>query len=403
MLFIAVCVVASLYPAPTQLKVEGLLEPVLALSERQPRFAFTHSIAANARRGLAQIGYQIKVARIGPHPRTVWDSGRTASRNCSEIVYAGSNLDAFAQYKWSVSWFGSDGGESATSTAIFEMGPIAAADWGPAKYLTGSQLRYEFNTPAKATRGRAYIAAAGCSVLEVNGKRPAPDLLGVCAWTVFNTRILYQTQNITGLLSNNRNAIGLLSGSVLRAEARTPTLLRGLIRLEFESHPPMVIYTGVGQWWEADSFVTSAPKKRWATTIDWSREQQGWSSPSFFLPQHTVTRMGDGTKVAVQGRAHDKAQTGVVCLSGAETSGSLNLKCSGGKFSTIDFASFGLPILGANCSRWAVNASCNSNKSVAVVAAACLDQQQCILPISYKVFGDPCSFAVKTLAVRATW
>jgi hypothetical protein len=406
-LVFTVTAASSLYPAPIQLKVEGLLEPVLALSEQLPRFAFTHVAPTNSRRGLAQTGYRITVAKLGPNSGTVWDSGRTASSNCSEIVYAGSDLDPFAQYKWTVIWFGSDGGESAASTAVFEMGPITAADWGAATYLTGSQLRYEFSTPAKATRGRAYVAAAGCSVLEVNGKRPAPDLLGVCAWTVFTKRILYQTHDITNLLSNSsgRNAIGLLSGKVMSAEAGTPTLLRGLIRLEFEGgHPAMLIHTGVGQWWETDSFVTNVPKVRWATTMNWPREQQGWSSPSFFPPQYVATMVGDSNKIAAQGTVDGKAQTEVVCSAGAETSGNLTLKCSGGgKFSTIDFASFGLPILGPNCSRWAVNASCSSNKSVAVVAAACLQQQHCTLPISFKAFGDPCSFEVKTLAVRATW
>jgi alpha-L-rhamnosidase len=286
MLLLIVAAVVSLHPAPVGLKVEGLLEPVLALSEPHPRFAFTHGVVANSSRGLSQAGYRLQVTSMGSQSGVVWDSGRVNSSECSEIVYSGSSLAAFVQYGWSVLWLGSDGVWSATASATFEMGPISAADWGGAKYLTSSQLRYEFDTPARVTRARAHIAAAGCNVVEVNGKRPTRDFLGVCDWTVFSKRILYQTHDITDLFTTSAgmNAIGLLSGQVMRAEAGTPTLLRGIIRLEFEGdHPSMVIYTG-SHWWQAKSFVTNVPKVRWVTEINWAREELGWSSPSFFPP-----------------------------------------------------------------------------------------------------------------------
>jgi hypothetical protein len=273
MLLFIVAAVASLYPAPIELKIEGLLEPVLALSEPRPRFAFTHILPGKPPRGLSQAGYHILVTSIGSQSAVVWDSGRVNSSECSEIVYSGSDLTAFAQYSWSILWLGSDGVWSAAASATFEMGPISSADWGGAKYLTSSQLRYEFDTPARVTRARAYIAAAGCNVVEVNGRRPARDFLGVCDWTVFSKRILYQTHNITDLFtaSAGKNAIGLLSGQVMNAEAHTPTLLRGIIRLEFEgSNPSVVLYTG-SHWWQAQSFVTNQ-HKRWATEMNWARE-----------------------------------------------------------------------------------------------------------------------------------
>ena len=31
---------------------------------------------------------------------------------------------------------------------------------------------------------RAYVAAAGCHHLEINGQVPAPDLRGICPWPV---------------------------------------------------------------------------------------------------------------------------------------------------------------------------------------------------------------------------
>ena len=172
------------WPAPTRLRVEGLEQRppgLVVLSETRPRFAFSHGLSS-APRGLSQKAYRITV-RDSETKATVWASGAVLSANSSEIEYAGEPLRAFGAYTWSAAWQASDGNWSAEASAAFELGP-AEGDWTPVAWLVGSQLRAEFSLPADAVRARAHVAAVGCHHLEVNGRRPSPDLRGVCAWTV---------------------------------------------------------------------------------------------------------------------------------------------------------------------------------------------------------------------------
>ena len=71
----------------------------------------------------------------------------------------------------------------------------------------------------------------------------------------------------------------------------------------------------------------------------------------------------------------------------------LSMACPQGVISDIIFASYGTPT--GSCGTWAVNASCNSNQSVAVVKAACLGKSSCSVPTTTPVFGDPCYDTVR--------
>ncbi len=79
---------------------------------------------------------------------------------------------------------------------------------------------------------------------------------------------------------------------------------------------------------------------------------------------------------------------------------SLTLTCPGGVFTSVAFASFGTPA-GATCP-FAVNATCNANSSVAVVAGLCVGKSACTIPARVAAFGgvDPCPLTRKALAVQ---
>ena len=229
------------WPAPTRLRVEGLEQQqqgLIVISEPLPRFAFSHGVMpatmAAAPRGLAQTAYRITVRHAGA---VVWDSGVARSTNCSGIPYTGSPLLAFEPYSWSVAWLATDGKWSANATGSFEMGPVAESDWAASDWLTGSQLRAELRLPAGSTvaRARAYIAAAGCSHIEINGRRPVPDLRGICAWTVVEKRVHYQSHDITPLVHPGTNVVGILSNALTNSHPwlhlATP-VARAIVRVE---------------------------------------------------------------------------------------------------------------------------------------------------------------------------
>ncbi len=97
------------------------------------------------------------------------------------------------------------------------------------------------------------------------------------------------------------------------------------------------------------------------------------------------------------------------CGTAAEQS-TLTLTCAapsgpGGVVTSVLFASYGTPngtcLTGGGGNTFAVNASCNSPNSTAVVSALCLGKASCDIPVSNGEFGgpDPCHLTPKHLSV----
>lgn len=293
------------WPAPVRLRIAGLEQhpgQLVVLSEPLPRFSFSHPTIAAAPRGLVGAGYRFTVRRSPAAAPAggvvVWDSGVVRSSSSLGIVYGGTAaLLPFEAYSWSAAWLASDGQWSAEATASFEMGPITESDWTPAAWLVGSQLRAGFQLPAAAVRARAHVAAAGCHSLEVNGERPGPDLRGVCAWTVLQKRVLYQTHDITMLLRTGPNVVGLMSNMLDARDGLGTPLVRAILRVEMAGDaPPLVFRTAANNgsepagWMQAESWATMAgagnPRwlRGWQMHMNWTAEEPGWSSPGSFRP-----------------------------------------------------------------------------------------------------------------------
>lgn len=88
----------------------------------------------------------------------------------------------------------------------------------------------------------------------------------------------------------------------------------------------------------------------------------------------------------------------------SQEKGNLTLTCGSGSaaFTGVAFASYGAPTGGCTgASPPAINATCNANTSVAVVAAACVGKHSCKIPATTDTFGgaDPCFDVVKRLLV----
>ena len=78
----------------------------------------------------------------------------------------------------------------------------------------------------------------------------------------------------------------------------------------------------------------------------------------------------------------------------------LSLFCASGVINAVQFASYGTP--SGACGSWAVNSSCNSANSTAVVEAACVGLAACTVVAGPPNFDDPCYGTVKYLDVQAT-
>jgi hypothetical protein len=78
----------------------------------------------------------------------------------------------------------------------------------------------------------------------------------------------------------------------------------------------------------------------------------------------------------------------------------MTLSCGSGVFSSVSFASYGTPIAPANGTCAFSRGACDAPSSAAVVAAACVGQSFCSIPVEVATFApDPCGGVYKFLAV----
>ena len=77
----------------------------------------------------------------------------------------------------------------------------------PAQYF-----RKQFSANKKIQSATAYITAHGMYEAEINGKRVG-DYYLTPGWTSYNKRLQYQVYDVTNLLTNGSNAIGVAVGN----------------------------------------------------------------------------------------------------------------------------------------------------------------------------------------------
>ena len=124
---------------------------------------------------------------------------------------------------------------------------------GPDRVTTdASLLRKNFNVNATILSARLSITALGAYQAFINGKSVAPNTLLAPGWTDFHKRVLYQTYDVTKLLSSGANTIGVLLGGGWYSSPMTwagvrimpgPNLLRAQLELTFANGTHQTIVT----------------------------------------------------------------------------------------------------------------------------------------------------------------
>ena len=184
------------------LLVEGLTSP-LAVFPGFPRFSWSL--------GASQLSYQIQVTQVYPKVALLWNSGIIFSNQSSLIAYGGSAaLPPDSDLQWNVS-VDLSGQGLVSSQDIFSTAPIAPL---PGIWLGHADtLRTSFflsNVSIK--RARLHATGVGCYVLYVNGVRTSPDLAPGFGHAP-SARALYNTYDVTRLLLQGENVLGLRLGS----------------------------------------------------------------------------------------------------------------------------------------------------------------------------------------------
>lgn len=297
----------------TGLTVDGLTDP-LGVGAATPHLSWQLAPAAS---GATQAAYEVRVAtsmaRLAAGEPDVWDSGKVASAKSADIAYGGAALRSREQLVWQVRAWDSDGQVSTWSApGTWEMGLLNPSDWS-AKWIThpdwltessGSQpaalpvFAHPFGVAGNVARARLYIAGLGIYVPTVNGQQAGPGVLEP-GNTNYRTDVQYRDYDVTQLLRNGGNAIGVQLGNgiynVVPTQGRyakftgsmgTPRLIAQLEITYADGHVDTI---GSGSTWRTALGPTTTSTWYGGEDYDARRTAPGWDQPGADLSGPTWT------------------------------------------------------------------------------------------------------------------
>jgi alpha-L-rhamnosidase len=319
--------------APATLRCEGFTSPI-GIDAATPRLSWT----LPPRRGILQTGYHILVASsqslLTEEHADLWNSGKIPSSNSLAVRYHGKTLASGLRCFWKVRIWDENGKPSPWSKpATWSVGLLTTADWQGAQWI-GSDLtlkpyqaalkalpdfgmepeseiwgmadslrtigkavteapavylRKEIALVKPLVRATAYICGLGFFEFSINGQKVGDYLLDP-AYTDYDKRVGYQVFDVTSMLVQGKNALGIILGNgwynlitphVLRFYAadyiNTPRLLFRLA-LEYADGAKESVLSGP-DW----RFTTSGPIRfncvLAGETYDARMEMPGWNKP----------------------------------------------------------------------------------------------------------------------------
>lgn len=236
-----------------QLACEQRTNP-LGVDVEQPELSW---ILQSPIRGDRQTAYQILVASteslLKKDSGDLWDSGKVVSDETIQISFAGKPLKSSQQVFWKVRVWDASGKVSQwSSPATWTMGVLASTDWsvrwisaaGAEKYgdsfpryartdfnrreafakahpnaanpgdpnYSSLLARREFKVNAGLVRAVMHVTGLGQYELSVNGAKVGDDIFSP-GWTDYRKTVLYDTYDVTKLVSKGDNALGLILGN----------------------------------------------------------------------------------------------------------------------------------------------------------------------------------------------
>lgn len=221
----------------SNLTVEAMTT-ALGIDATKPRLSW--QMTGNGR-GMYQSAYQILVsssqALLDEGTGDLWDSGKIASSQSLDIRYAGKELVSRQRCYWKVRVWDDKGRISAYSKPhLWEIGLLDGSDWR-AQWISAPKVqnwaafagnrergkpdtlmnaapsfRKEFMVRAPVALARLYISGIGYNETYINGQKVGDHVLDP-AFTRYDKTVLYQTYDVSPLLNNGENALGVLLGN----------------------------------------------------------------------------------------------------------------------------------------------------------------------------------------------
>ena len=293
---------------PVRLRGEYLHNP-LGIDVREPRLSWALESEQN---GHTQTAYRILAASseqlLAAGQGDLWDSGVVSSAETLHVPYAGTKLASRQRCYWRVQVWDKDGIPSGTSDiAWFEMGLLGPGDWQKAHWITGAysdvspRLRRAFTLRGPVASARLYLCGQGAYEASINGQPVSDQVLGPTL-SYFSKRMLYDTFDVTALLRQGDNAMGVWLAPGWFGD---PTIWQKMpmpVKPSAFPNPPSALLAQLEVRYTDGSTEAICSDERWKSlpsplipvrsywtycfgfsgeTYDATRETPGWDAPGF--------------------------------------------------------------------------------------------------------------------------
>jgi len=305
----------SWYTVSAQIAVKNLLTENLknpiCIDAQNPRFSWRLTEKYN--KPVLQQAYELQVDSSSfdnSNHSPLWSSGKINSDQSIYIPYSGKSLLSGHKYFWRVRIWDTKGVCSGWSEqAAWKMGLLSTADWHAQWIVPASNdtvnapaplLRNVFPLSKRVLEATAYISSHGFYEARLNGHKIGDSFL-TPGWTSYNKRLQYQAYDVTSLLTEGENAIGVTLGSGWYRSPLGPytpranfygdkTALLMEIRIVFTDGSTKIISSDKN--WKSSTGALRFAEIYNGCVIDTRLEKSGWTMPAFndqdWLPVHVM-------------------------------------------------------------------------------------------------------------------
>ncbi|HWS00905.1 MAG TPA: family 78 glycoside hydrolase catalytic domain [Prolixibacteraceae bacterium] len=283
---------------PTMLTTGYQSDPNVIQSEK-PAFSWNFE---TKKRDQHQTAYQVLVAsslyELRKDNGDLWNSDRVESDRSFRIHYEGKPLQSRQVCHWKVRTWDAGGMVSDWSEpSRFEIALTSKSDWN-AKWI-GQQktihsapsysplLRKEIEVAGKVKSARVYFSGLGWSELYLNGKKVSGDVLSP-GLTDYNQELFYCAYDVTSLLMQGPNAIGIMLGNGWYSATGIFEKLNGwatrpqaILQMEVAYEDGTEKQFITDETWKTESGPIVSNEKRPGEEYDARLEKPGWNTVGY--------------------------------------------------------------------------------------------------------------------------
>ena len=235
-MLLGITAVAAAAADLTNLRCEYLANP-LGSDVTKPRLSWViaDSGQRSEERGRQQSAYQVLVATtpelLAKDTGDLWDSGKVASDQSTQVEYAGIPLESRLSCHWKARvWLNDDKATEWSQPALWTMGLLKPDDWQgkwigldrhdasaaandpEQRRLPARYLRRDFTVDKEIVQATAHVCGLGLFELQLNGRKVGNHCLDP-GLTQYDKRALYVTFDVSKELRAGSNTIGVTLGN----------------------------------------------------------------------------------------------------------------------------------------------------------------------------------------------